>query len=44
MRGDTNYENDIWLYANGYTHVFLDEVHHAEKWQPLVKTIADSHR
>ena len=32
-----------WLYANGYTHVFLDEVHHAEKWQPLVKTIADSY-
>ena len=30
-----------WLYANGYTHVFLDEVHHAEKWQPLVKTICD---
>lgn len=28
-----------WLYANGYTHVFLDEVHHAEKWQLLVKTI-----
>lgn len=30
-----------WLYANGYSHVFLDEVHHAEKWQPLVKTICD---
>jgi len=30
-----------WLYANGYTHVFLDEVHHAEKWQPLIKTICD---
>ena len=30
-----------WLYANGYTHVFLDEVHHAENWQPLVKTICD---
>ena len=30
-----------WLYANGYTHVFLDEVHHAEKWQLLVKTICD---
>ena len=30
-----------WLYANAYTHVFLDEVHHAENWQPLVKTICD---
>lgn len=32
-----------WLYANDYTHVFLDEIHHAEKWQPLVKTICDSY-
>ena len=30
-----------WLYANGYTHVFLDEVHHAPNWQPLIKTISD---
>lgn len=30
-----------WLYANGYTHVFLDEVHHAPNWQPLIKTITD---
>ena len=30
-----------WLYANDYTHVFLDEVHHAENWQTLVKTICD---
>ena len=30
-----------WLYANGYTHVFLDEVHHAENWPSLVKTICD---
>lgn len=30
-----------WLYANAYTHVFLDEVHHVENWQPLVKTITD---
>mgnify|MGYP004457660927 CR=1 FL=1 len=30
-----------WLYANEYTHVFLDEVHHAENWQALVKTICD---
>ena len=30
-----------WLYANGYTHIFLDEIHHASEWQRLVKTIAD---
>lgn len=30
-----------WLVANGYTHLFLDEVHHAEKWQLLIKTICD---
>ena len=30
-----------WLYANGYTHVFLDEVHHVKNWQSLVKTICD---
>lgn len=30
-----------WLYANGYTHVFLDEVHHARHWQQLIKTISD---
>ena len=29
------------LYAHGYSHVFLDEVHHAEDWQALVKTICD---
>jgi len=30
-----------WLYENGYTHVFLDEIHHAPEWQRLVKTIVD---
>lgn len=30
-----------WLYANGYTHVFLDEIHHAPEWQRLIKTIVD---
>ncbi len=29
------------LYENGYTHVFLDEIHHAPEWQRLVKTIVD---
>ena len=32
-----------WLYAHGCTHVFLDEVHHAENWARLVKTIYDSY-
>ena len=32
-----------WLYAHGYTHLFLDEVHHAEHWARLVKTICDSY-
>ncbi len=30
-----------WLYENGYTHVFLDEIHHAPEWQRLIKTIVD---
>ena len=30
-----------WLSANGYTHVFLDEVHHTENWPILIKTICD---
>ena len=32
-----------WLYAHGCTHLFLDEVHHAEHWARLVKTICDSY-
>ncbi|MBR4170599.1 MAG: ATP-binding protein [Kiritimatiellae bacterium] len=32
-----------WLYAHGCTHLFLDEVHHAEHWARLVKTIHDSY-
>ena len=32
-----------WLYTHGYTHLFLDEVHHAEHWARLVKTICDSY-
>ena len=31
-----------WLYAHGCTHLFLDEVHHAEHWARLVKTICDA--
>ena len=32
-----------WLQAHGCTHDFLDEVHHAENWARLVKTIYDSY-
>ena len=32
-----------WLYAHGCTHLFLDEVHHAEHWARFVKTICDSY-
>ena len=32
-----------WLYTHGCTHLFLDEVHHAEHWARLVKTICDSY-
>ena len=32
-----------WLFKHGYTHLFLDEVHHAEHWARLVKTICDSY-
>ena len=27
--------------SHGFTHVFIDEVHHAENWSRLVKTISD---
>ena len=30
-----------WLYAHGCTHLFLDEIHHADHWARLVKTICD---
>lgn len=32
-----------WLHAHGYTHLFLDEIHHAEHWARLIKTICDSY-
>ena len=32
-----------WLYTHGCTHLFLDEVHHAQHWARLVKTICDSY-
>lgn len=30
-----------WLDSHGGTHLFLDEVHHFEKWQTLVKNLHD---
>jgi len=27
--------------SHGFTHVFIDEVHHAENWSRLIKTISD---
>ncbi len=32
-----------WWHAHGYTHLFLDEIHHAEHWARLIKTICDSY-
>lgn len=32
-----------YFYKNGYTHLFLDEVHHFQDWPRLVKTAADSY-
>lgn len=34
-----------WLYEHGYTHLFLDEVHHLGKdWSLAVKNVADTYR
>lgn len=32
-----------WLHSHGCTHLFLDEIHHAEHWARLIKTICDSY-
>jgi len=32
-----------YFYKNGYTHLFLDEVHHFPDWPRLVKTATDSY-
>ena len=30
-----------WFSSHGYTHLFMDEVHHAENWQQLIKNLND---
>ena len=30
-----------WFDSHGYTHLFMDEVHQVENWQPLVKNLYD---
>jgi len=32
-----------YFYKNGYTHLFLDEVHHFQDWPRLIKTASDSY-
>lgn len=32
-----------YFYKNGYTHLFLDEVHHSPDWSRLIKTATDSY-
>lgn len=32
-----------YFHKNGYTHLFIDEVHHCPDWSRLVKTAADSY-
>ena len=30
-----------YFYTHGYTHLFIDEVHHVQDWSQLMKTVAD---
>ena len=32
-----------YFYKNGYTHLFIDEVHHCQEWSRLIKTAIDSY-
>ena len=32
-----------YFYKNGYTHLFIDEVHHCPEWSRLIKTAIDSY-
>lgn len=32
-----------YFYKNGYTHLFMDEVHHCPKWSQVIKTAVDSY-
>lgn len=31
------------FYTHGYTHLYIDEVHHLENWSRVIKTIVDSY-
>ena len=32
-----------YFYKNGFTNLFIDEVHHCQEWSRLIKTAADSY-
>ena len=32
-----------YFHTHGYTHLFIDEIHHLPEWSRVVKTIADSY-
>ena len=32
-----------YLHTHGISHLFIDEIHHAEEWQRMVKNIADEY-
>lgn len=32
-----------YFYSHGFTHIFIDEIHHADDWSRLVKTITDTY-
>ena len=32
-----------YFHSHGYTHLFIDEVHHLENWSRVIKTISDSY-
>lgn len=32
-----------YFHSHGYTHLFIDEVHHLENWSRVIKTICDSY-
>ena len=32
-----------YFYKNGYTHLFIDEVHHYPEWSRFIKTVADTY-
>ena len=32
-----------YFYKNGYTHLFIDEVHHYPQWSRFIKTVSDTY-